>query len=108
MVTYYGSDVLLAATLYLNLKKAKLLLDQKRDAFITLSELYASKVSIWNKQDRDARKVDSDKEVVCVYRQSQKKGQFIKSTYIYYKDYYCVDCSSVALKHLPYAYGRTG
>lgn len=72
------TDTTLAATLYLNLQKSKLLFDQKLAAFISLSELYTMKVVIWNKENRDLRRIGANKEVICVYRQNQKKGQFVK------------------------------
>lgn len=73
-----NANVTLAATLYLNLQKSKTLFDQKRGAFMSLSELYASKVPLWNQADREMCKVGPDKEVICVYRQSQKKGELFE------------------------------
>jgi len=46
----------------------------KREAFKGLTELYRNRVAAWNRADRKARVVTVDKEIECVYRQSQKKG----------------------------------
>ncbi|KAF8955769.1 hypothetical protein BDZ97DRAFT_1709000 [Flammula alnicola] len=64
----------MSATLYVDIKQAKQLFLQKREAFKSLSALYADRIPTWNKENRQARSIDPiDKEVHCVYRQTQKK-----------------------------------
>ena len=64
-----------AATLFRDIERAKQLFNQKRDAFKSLSKLYADRVPEWNALDRSLRLTDSDKEVQCVYRQNVKKSK---------------------------------
>ena len=65
---------ILATTLFNDITQAKELFIKKCEAFKGLTELYRDCVTEWNRADRKARLVTIDKEVECVYRQSQKKG----------------------------------
>jgi len=71
---YLISSWLSATTLFNDITQAKELFIKKREAFKGLTELYRDRVEEWNRADRKARVVTADKEVECVYRQSQKKG----------------------------------
>ena len=68
----------LATTLYNQIIEAKRLYLQKRDHFRGLSELFATKVPKWNKLDRNSRVTSRNKEVQCVYRFNQKKGNHLQ------------------------------
>ncbi|KAF8965358.1 hypothetical protein BDZ97DRAFT_1904028 [Flammula alnicola] len=60
-------------TLYNEIIRAKVLADEKREAFKALCELYPGRIETWNNLDRERRVVSKGKEVECVYRHSQKK-----------------------------------
>ena len=49
---------------------------QKYDHFQGLCNIFADKVSEWNKQDCSAQIKDKDKEVMCVYWHNRQKVMY--------------------------------
>lgn len=71
-----------ASQLAQELATAKALFVQKRDHFKGLCELYANQIEGWDRADRNTRIVDRNKEVMCVYRYNQRKGESLQAIII--------------------------
>lgn len=74
IITCRETKFSLAASLYTDITNAKMLFVQKRDHFHGLSAIYANRVAIWNKDDRQRRFLNKRKEIECVYRHNPGKG----------------------------------